>query len=63
MNNKVITLEADVPLYWISEKSSNPTFHVIPGKRKKYLVSHRKGKVNSKAPLRRFVIQKLKNLM
>lgn len=42
-HNKVVTLEADMPLYWISEKSSNPIFHVSPGG-KKYLVSNRRGK-------------------
>lgn len=51
MNNKVVTLEADMPLYLISEKSSNPIFHMTPGKRKKYLVGNRKGENKSKSSL------------
>lgn len=43
-NNKVVSLEADMPLYWISEELSNPIFHMTPGERIKYVVSNRKGK-------------------
>lgn len=58
MNNKGVTLEAEIPLYWISEKSNDPILHVTPGEKKKKLVSNRKrkGKTNSKALLYRHVI-------
>lgn len=35
MNNKGVTLEAEIPLYWISEKSNDPILHVTPGEKKK----------------------------
>lgn len=35
MNNKGVTLEAEIPLYWISEKSDDPILHVTPGEKKK----------------------------
>lgn len=49
MNNKVVTLETDMPLYWMSEKSSNSS-HDSRWK-KKYLVSNRKGQNKSKSSL------------
>lgn len=49
MNNKVVTLETDMPLYWISEESSNSS-HDSRWK-KKYLVSNRKGQNKSKSSL------------
>lgn len=47
----MVTLEADMPLYWISERSGNSIFHATPGERKKYLVGNRKRKSKSKSSL------------
>ena len=47
----MVTLEADMPLFWISERSGNSIFHVTPGERKKYLVSNRKRKSKPKSSL------------